>query len=171
MSTKVSTDLIDLSSNTGGLVWAKGTTAQQPASATAGEMRVDTTTATTLVYNGTQWKTLKETAFVVPPVSTQFLVVGGGGGAGFSFENGATSGAGGAGGLTASSLGISLATAYTITVGEGGLGSTAANARGTSGGITQLDTNTVAGGGGGGSSQDFSGQQNHGRFRNCRARK
>jgi hypothetical protein len=162
MSTKVSTDLIDLSSNTGGLVWAKGTTAQQPASATAGEMRVDTTTATTLVYNGTQWKTLKETAFVVPPVSTQFLVVGGGGGAGFSFENGATSGAGGAGGLTASSLGISLATAYTITVGEGGLGSTAANARGTSGGITQLDTNTVAGGGGGGSSQDFSGQQNGG---------
>ena len=162
MSTKVSTDLIDLSSNTGGLVWAKGTTAQQPASATAGEMRVDTTTNTTLVYNGTQWKTLKETAFVVPPVSTQFLVVGGGGGAGFSFENGATSGAGGAGGLTASSLGISLATAYTITVGEGGVGSTAANARGISGGITQLDTNTVAGGGGGGSSQDFSGQQNGG---------
>ena len=88
MSTKVSTDLIDLSSNTGGLIWAKGTTAQQPASATACEMRVDTTTNTTLVYNGTQWKTLKETAFVVPPIPTHYLVVAGGGGGG---------GAGGAG--------------------------------------------------------------------------
>ena len=93
MSTKVSTDLIDLSSNTGGLIWAKGTTAQQPASATAGEMRVDTTTATTLVYNGTQWKTLKETAFVAPPVPTHFLVVAGGGGGGY------LGGGGGAGGV------------------------------------------------------------------------
>jgi len=72
MSTKVSTDLIDLSGNTGGLVWAKGPTTDQPASATAGEMRVDTTTATTVVYTGTQWKTLKETAFVVPPIPTHF---------------------------------------------------------------------------------------------------
>ena len=84
MSTKVSTDLIDLSGNTGGLVWAKGPTTDQPASATAGEMRVDTTTNTTVVYTGTQWKTLKETAFVVPPVPTHFLVVAGGGGGGRS---------------------------------------------------------------------------------------
>ena len=101
MSTKVSTDLIDLSSNTGGLVWAKGTTAQQPASATAGEMRVDTTTNTTLVYNGTQWKTLKETAFVVPPVPTHFLVVAGVGGGGSTGDSIGGCG-GGAGGLRTS---------------------------------------------------------------------
>ena len=93
MSTKVSTDLIDLSGNTGGLVWAKGTTAEQPASATAGEMRVDTTTNTTKVYNGTQWKTLKETD---PSFAVDYLVVAGGGGAG------GTGGGGGAGGLRTS---------------------------------------------------------------------
>ena len=129
MSTKVSTDLIDLSGNTGGLVWAKGPTTDQPASATAGEMRVDTTTNTTVVYTGTQWKTLKETAFVVPPVPTHFLVVAGGGGGGGA-------GGGGAGGLLTtyatipstssgnqSQINLSLSTAYTITVGTGGAGS------------------------------------------------
>ena len=98
MSTKVSTDLINLSGNTGGLIWTKGTTAQQPASATAGEMRVDTTTHTTLVYNGTEWKTLKETAFVVPPIPTHFLVIAGGGGGGPGYQ----AGGGGAGGLRTS---------------------------------------------------------------------
>ena len=160
MSTKVSTDLIDLSSNTGGLVWAKGTTAQQPASATAGEMRVDTTTATTLVYNGTQWKTLKETAFVVPPVPTHFLVVAGGGG-GAKSANGTGSGAGGAGGLRTSygstsggnssaesNIEISLNTPYNITVGNGGAGTTTAT-NGNQGSSSTFSTITSIGGGGG----------------------
>jgi len=154
MSTKVSTDLIDLSSNTGGLVWAKGPTTDQPASATAGEMRVDTTTNTTLVYNGTQWKTLKETAFVVPPVPTHFLVVAGGGGGGSH-----TGGGGGAGGLRTSygslsgggvsaesTTGISLNTPYTITVGAGGAGGPA-NAHGNKG-INSLFSNITSEGGG-----------------------
>lgn len=157
MSTKVSTDLIDLSSNTGGLVWAKGTTAQQPASATAGEMRVDTTTNTTLVYNGTQWKTLKETAFVAPPVPTHFLVVAGGGGGGSH-----TGGGGGAGGLRTSygsttggggsaesTTGISLNTAYTITIGAGGVGGPT-NAHGNKGINSLFSTITSEGGGYGG---------------------
>ena len=161
MSTKVSTDLIDLSSNTGGLVWAKGTTAQQPASATAGEMRVDTTTNTTLVYNGTQWKTLKETAFVVPPVPTHFLVIAGGGGGGAAPATNIGAGGGGAGGLRTSygsnsggggsaesTTGISLNTAYTITVGAGGAGA-ASNAFGIAGGNSIFDSITSIGGGGG----------------------
>ena len=158
MSTKVSTDLIDLSGNTGGLVWAKGPTTDQPASATAGEMRVDTTTNTTLVYNGTQWKTLKETAFVVPPVPTHFLVVAGGGGGGY------VGGGGGAGGLRTSygstsgggktpaesTIDISLNTPYTITVGDAGLGGVSVNATVTSGYDSIFSTITSIGGGGGG---------------------
>ena len=178
MSTKVSTDLIDLSSNTGGLVWAKGTTAEQPASATAGEMRVDTTTATTLVYNGTQWKTLKETAFVAPPVPTHFLVVAGGGGGGSTGDS-IGGGGGGAGGLRTSygsftgggdpaesTIGISLNTAYTITVGDGraaisGNDSATSGGRGYTGLNSIFSTITADGGGGGGgggsSNNQFSG--------------
>ena len=159
MSTKVSTDLIDLSGNTGGLVWAKGTTAEQPASATAGEMRVDTTTNTTVVYTGTQWKTLKETAFVVPPVPTHFLVVagggagsdyigGGGGGGGLRTSYGSTSG----GGKTPaeSTINISLNTTYAITVGEGGVGGTVRRAQSLNGGNSTFSTITSIGGGGSG---------------------
>ena len=160
MSTKVSTDLIDLSGNTGGLVWAKGPTTDQPASATAGEMRVDTTTATTVVYTGTQWKTLKETAFVVPPVPTHFLVVAGGGAGGRSANN-TGSGAGGAGGLRTSygstsggnssaesNIEISLNTPYNITVGNGGAGTTTAT-NGNQGTSSTFSTITSIGGGGG----------------------
>ena len=157
MSTKVSTDLIDLSSNTGGLVWAKGPTAQQPASATAGEMRVDTTTNTTLVYNGTQWKTLKETAFVAPPVPTHFLVIAGGGGSAFGNVSAGGGGAGGlrtsygsnsgGGGSAESTTDISLNTAYTITVGDGGIG--VINGLGGTGGDSIFSTITSSGGGGG----------------------
>jgi len=162
MSTKVSTDLIDLSSNTGGLIWAKGTTAQQPASATAGEMRVDTTTATTLVYTGTQWKTLKETAFVVPPIPTHFLVIAGGGG-GASGYAGVGSGGGGAGGLRTSygstsggnssaesTIAISLNIPYGITVGDGGIGAiVSSGAIGGTGNNSIFSTITSDGGGGG----------------------
>jgi len=160
MSTKVSTDLINLSGNTGGLVWAKGTTAQQPASATAGEMRVDTTTHTTLVYNGTEWKTLKETAFVVPPIPTHFLVIAGGGSGGGAPVGQSGAGAGGAGGFRTSysttggggsaesTTDISLNTAYTITVGSGA----AAVSSDTAGlnGVNSIFSDITATGGGGG---------------------
>ena len=144
MSTKVSTDLIDLSSNTGGLIWAKGTTAQQPASATAGEMRVDTTTNTTLVYNGTQWKTLKEIGL---SFNLDFLVVaaggtgekGGGGGGGLRTSYGSTSGGGSS---NESSLALAIGTPYTVTVGAPG-------GRTSAGGDSVLDTITSLGGGSG----------------------
>ena len=170
MSTKVSTDLINLSGNTGGLVWAKGTTAQQPGSATAGDMRVDTTANTTLVYNGTGWKTLKETAIALPPIPTHFLVLAGGGGGGGA-------GGAGAGGLLTtyatapstssgnqSQIDLSLSTAYTITVGIGGPGTGTAYAPiGGAGANSSISGSfigspiTAAGGGAGGASSGSNG--------------
>jgi len=88
--TKVTTDGIDMSSNSGGLTWAKGTTAEQPGSPVAGELRENTETAKTEVYDGTEWKNLKE---VIPTITVDYLVVAGGGGAGW--DNGAGGGAGG----------------------------------------------------------------------------
>ncbi len=148
MSTKVSTDLIDLSSNTGGLVWAKGPTTDQPApaSVTAGEMRVDTTTNTTLVYNGTEWKTLKE---IDLSFNLDFLVVaaggtgekGGGGGGGLRTSYGSTSGGGSS---NESSLALAIGAPYTVTVGAPG-------GRTSAGGDSVLDTITSLGGGAGNS--------------------
>ena len=115
-TTKVTTDGIDMSGNTGGLTWVKGTTAQQPSGA-LGELRVDTDTKRVAVYTdetGTaQWRNLKESS---PVETTQYLLVGGGGGSSVS--------GGGAGGLLTSygstALDLTPGTAYTIVVGAGG---------------------------------------------------
>ena len=48
-TTKVTTDVIDMSGNAGGLTWVTGTTVQQP-SGVIGEIREDTDTNRTLVY-------------------------------------------------------------------------------------------------------------------------
>ena len=149
-TTKVTTDVIDMS-------------AQQP-SGVIGEIREDTDTKRTQVYTdqsgSSEWRNLKEAALVYPTFTASYIIVGGGGGAGFSATQGATSGAGGYKEYTSVTLNTILP--INITVGAGGAGSTVASARGGTGGLTQFDTNTVAGGGGGGSSQDFSGQQNGG---------
>ena len=66
-TTKVTTDVIDMSGNTGGLVWAKGATGDQPAvvDSTAGDLRENTATGRTEVFNGTAWRNLKEAAVVL----------------------------------------------------------------------------------------------------------
>ena len=74
--TKVTTDNIDLSGNTGALTLPSGTTAQRPSSATEGILRNNTTTGALEFYNGTLWQQI---SFVLPQV-VDFLVVGGGGG-------------------------------------------------------------------------------------------
>ena len=77
---KVTTNVIDMSGNTGGLVWAKGTTAQRPAG-TAGDVRLNTTDNRLEFYNdNADWKRFSETA-ASPSVDFQadFLVVAGGG--------------------------------------------------------------------------------------------
>jgi hypothetical protein len=143
-TTKVTTDVIDMSGNTGGLVWAKGTTAQQPAivDSTAGDLRENTETFRTEVFNGTAWRNLKEAP---PLILVEYLIVGGGGGGGGMYRGGG----GGAGGLktnyNVSTLSLSQGTAYDIIVGPGGAGVTQAN--GIPGTASQFSDIISAGGG------------------------
>lgn len=82
--TKITTDVIDMSGNAGGLTWAKGTTAEQPVSPTAGDLRENTETNRVEVYNGTAWRNLKEEATSIN-FNSFYLVVAGGGGGGNDF--------------------------------------------------------------------------------------
>ncbi len=94
---KVTTNVIDMSGNTGGLVWAKGTTAQRP-TGVAGDVRLNTTDSRLEYKDNVEWKRFSEstaTAF-----SADFLVVAGGGAGGRS--SGIGGGGGGAGGLRTS---------------------------------------------------------------------
>jgi len=138
---KVTTNVIDMSGNTGGLVWAKGTKAQRPGSPTAGDTRLNTTDSRLEFYNGTDWKRLAETT-AGPTVTflADFLVLGGGGGSGASGGSSRDNlgGGGGGGGLRTSfgsasggpgagggspaeaKTGIKTGTSYTVTVGAAG---------------------------------------------------
>lgn len=74
-------------------------------------------------------------------INVQYLVVGGGGGAGY--------GSGGAGGMLEGTMTLTPGT-YTITVGGGGSGRTGTYQSGDNGGNSQFHTVTSLGGGGGG---------------------
>ena len=117
---KVTTNVIDMSGNTGGLVWAQGTTAQRPAGV-AGDLRLNTDDSRLEFYNGTDWKRLSESAGT-PSADFQadvLTIAGGGGGGDESVSTGA--GGGGAGGfLETTAFGLALSTSYTVTVGSGG---------------------------------------------------
>ena len=54
-TTKVTTDVIDMSGNAGGLVWAKGTTAQRPSTPQEGMVRFNSETSRFEGYNGSEW--------------------------------------------------------------------------------------------------------------------
>ena len=159
-TTKVTTDVIDMSGNTGGLVWAKGTTAQRPAVgvSTIGDLRENTETFRTEVYNNSgAWRNLKEAP---PTIAVDFLVVAGGGGGGSQYGGGGGSGGyrtsfgtvspitiSGTGSME-SSLSLAAAIDYTITVGLGGGEDTQGTDSVLSG--TGITTITSTGGGGGG---------------------
>ena len=99
---KVTTNVIDMSGNTGGLVWAQGTDAQRPAG-TAGDLRLNTTGSRLEFYNGTDWKRLSEGAATpTPDFAADFLVVAGGGGGGSANPSNTGGAGGGAGGLRTS---------------------------------------------------------------------
>jgi len=148
---KVTTNVIDMSGNTGGLVWAKGTKAQRP-TGVAGDLRLNTTDNRLEYKDNSEWKRFSEGA-ATPSVDFQadFLVVagggpgqsGGGGAGGLRTSFGSTSGGGSS---NESKLPISLSTSYTVTVGAGG----AVGSSGTKGGDSVLATVTSAGGGQGG---------------------
>jgi len=132
---KVPTNVIDMSGDTGGLVWAKGTSAQRP-SGTAGDLRLNTTDSRLEYRDNVDWKRFSEGAASGPSVAVDFLVVGGGGSGsgGYADGSGGIGGAGaGAGGLRTSFGSTSgggasnesqfnaiLSTSYTVTVGAGG---------------------------------------------------
>ena len=166
--TKVTTDVIDMSGNTGGLVWAKGDTAAQPAG-TAGDLRENTETKRTELFNGTAWVNLKESNVVGPNFTANFLIVAGGAGGG-GFNNGGGGGAGGyrtsygtvspitlTGGSMETSLNLSLGTNYNITVGSPGAGGNGASSPGLNGsdgqnslfGLSGSEIISTGGGGGG----------------------
>ena len=78
-TTKVTTTFIDMSGNTGGLVWAKGTTAQRP-TGVAGDGRLNTTDSRLEYKDNVDWKRFSEGAATpTPDFQADFLVVGGGG--------------------------------------------------------------------------------------------
>ena len=79
---KVTTNVIDMSGNTGGLVWAKGTTAQRP-TGVAGDLRLNTTDSRLEYKDNADWKRFSEgAASPTPDFQADFLVVAGGGGGG-----------------------------------------------------------------------------------------
>src|SRR6056300_1669405 len=132
---KVTTNVIDMSGNTGGLVWAKGTSAQRP-TGVAGDLRLNTTDSRLEYKDNADWKRFSEGAGT-PSVAFQadFLVVAGGGGGEGTTSCCVGHGGGGAGGLRTSygstsgggssnesKANITLSTNYTVTVGAGGNG-------------------------------------------------
>ena len=134
-TTKVTTDVIDMSGNAGGLTWVKGTTAQRTTT-TLGDLRENTETNRTEIYTdqtGTsEWRNLKETDVLSPNLTVDYLIVAGGGGGGY--DSGGGGGAGGyltslsganvpSGGSVQSSLTLTTGITYTVTVGAPGAGS------------------------------------------------
>jgi len=152
--TKVSTGVVDMSGNTGGLVIAKGngtdvsSGGERPAcnATILGSIRENTTDNKVEVCTangGTPlWQFLEEAGPTFVPLTVDYLVVAGGGGGGSSSSGGAGGGAGGAGGYRTSygtgnisggnspvesALNLTIGTSYTITVGDGGAGGPAAS--------------------------------------------
>ena len=174
--TKVSTAVVDMSGNTGGLVIAKGTTAQQltcnpPTTNNLGSIRENTDSDKNKVEvctanGGTPlWQFLEEVGPTTVALIVDYLVVAGGGGGTGAYGNGNGTGAGGAGGLiTTSTYGgtenvfsAATGTPYDIVVGAfgaggipSGYGSPNNNNRGLNGGNSKFNTAESIGGGGGG---------------------
>jgi hypothetical protein len=103
--------LINATSATGAAQLPVGTTAQRPASPVAGQLRFNSTTGTTEIYNGTGWGGLGG-------YDIEYLFIGGGGG-GFQGNGSQTGGGGGAGGYITGTIQVVPTLAYTVTVGAG----------------------------------------------------
>ena len=84
-------------------------------------------------------------------VSVQYLVVGGGGGGGYNWGGG-----GGAGGVFGGTLAATPGTSYSITVGQGGVGSASVSTNGANGQNSSFGSVVAFGGGGAGENTGFS---------------
>jgi hypothetical protein len=141
-----SSNIIDLSANTGALSLPQGTTAQRPASPVVGQSRYNTTLNQTEVWSGFTWTPLTSQTY-----SATYLIVAGGGGSSY--------GGGGAGGFLTGTTLLNIGNVYTVTVGGGGAAavSSAAGSNGSNSSITGLTTAIGGGGGGSGSANGISG--------------
>lgn len=132
----------------GTLTIPRGTTAQRPASPTAGMTRFNTDTGLLEYYSGTAWYGVQR-----EPLEVEYLIVGGGGGGGAG--NGDASGGGGAGGFRtnvgATALFVERGVGYSVVVGAGGAQTAGGvNGRGFSGTDSTFFGIASSGGGGGG---------------------
>jgi len=92
--------------------------------------------------------------------AVRYLVVAGGAGGGCSRPARARGGGGGGGGILFNDTGVTLtAGTYTVTVGDGGAGSTSLNGQGTNGSNSVFGSTATALGGGGGGSQKLSSRE------------
>jgi hypothetical protein len=136
-------------SSTGAASIPTGTTAQRPASLTAGMTRFNTDLGFAEYWTGSQWATYGN----LSPSTINYLIVAGGAGGGNN-SNGHAGGGGGAGGFITNTQGITAGTSYTITVGAGGAGGgTSGSGQGFNGSnssFTPVVTTAIGGGGGGG---------------------
>jgi len=169
--TKVSTGVVDMSQDTGGLVIAKGTTAQKPTcdASILGSIRENTDENKVEVCTSTGWQFLEEAGPSFTPLTVSYLIIAGGGGGAVMIGGG---GAGGyrnsynneiSGGNSPSEtpLTMSQGTAYTLQVGKGGtaiqitgIADASTDAMGTKGSNSALSGGDIAtiesiGGGGG----------------------
>ena len=165
--TKVSTGVVDMSGNTGGLVIAKGNgtneqpTCNPPTTNNLGSIRENTDSGVNKVEvcTSTGWQFLEEVGPTFVPLTFDYLVVAGGGGGGVG-----GAGAGGYrtsfgtgninGGLTPveNTLTLSPSTAYAIVVGTGGAGivGNGTGVQSASGSDSVFSSITSTGGGGAG---------------------
>jgi hypothetical protein len=161
--TKVSTGVVDMSGNTGGLVIAKGngtdvsSGGEQPTCVAAilGSIRENTDSGVNKVEvcTSTGWQFLEEAGSTIVPLTVDYLIVAGGGGGGNGqFASGAGGGAGeyltNVGGTT---LSLTPGTPYSILVGARGAKGSPGGGNGSSGSNSQFISSTyLARGGGGG---------------------
>ena len=165
--TKVSTGVVDMSQDTGGLVIAKGITAQQPTcdASILGSIRENITENKVEVCTSTGWQFLEEVGPTSIPLTVDYLVVAGGGAGG---RDGGRGGGGGAGGLLTSvgqtPLTFTTGTQYALTVGQGGLGNASFINNGGDSELNGADITliTATGGGRGGGGPDTGGQNRSG---------
>jgi len=166
--TKVSTGVVDMSQDTGGLIIAKGTTAQQQTctAANLGSIRENTDENKVEVCTSTGWQFLEEAGPTAVPLIVDYLVIagGGGGGAWTATSNVGAGGGGGAGGLVTSFSGgsgggcdslsaftLTANTTYTVVVGKGGARQAFNSSIQYNGGDSSFNGITSVGGGAGGS--------------------
>ena len=134
------------STGTGADQMPVGTTAQRPATPTAGMTRFNTTLGIAEYYTGTEWVKFSF-AGITPNVDV--LVVAGGGGGGWDWAGGG--GAGGA--INNTTYSVTPGTPISISIGGGGSAPASGGVPGGTGSNTTFGIITANGGGGGGSDQ------------------